>query len=391
MRILYLALDQTVPGTTGGSIHVRAVAEGLSARGHEVHVAATRGPSGFPAGAVTWHAMAPPFGVRQLRLLRTRSVGALAERVAPDVIMERYYNFGGEGLLAARSRRALAVLEVNAPVVDYDGSLKQRLDRALLVQPMRRWREWQCRAAHLLVTPTRAILPSSVPADRVLEIEWGADTDRFEPGAVGPIPFTRRSEATIAVFAGAFRSWHGAVHLVRAIRRLHDCGRRDISAVLIGDGPERDRVRAEASGLDSVTFTGAIPHEQMPACLAAADVGVAPFDVGAHPALSLGFYWSPLKVLEYMAAGLPVVTPSIPRLDAIVRHEREGLLYDAADPAALADALARLTDGALRRRLGEAARERCVTTFSWQAHCRTLDAALSDRVRQFAPSGMHSP
>ena len=47
----------------------------------------------------------------------------------------------------------------------------------------------------------------------------------------------------------------------------------------------------------------------MPACLAAADIGVAPFDVAAHAPLALGFYWSPLKIFEYMAAGLPVVAP----------------------------------------------------------------------------------
>ena len=43
MRILYTALDQRVPGTRGGSIHVRAVADGLAALGHEVHVLAERG------------------------------------------------------------------------------------------------------------------------------------------------------------------------------------------------------------------------------------------------------------------------------------------------------------------------------------------------------------
>ena len=39
MRILYVATDQTVPGSLGGSVHVEAVAEGLARLGHEVHVA----------------------------------------------------------------------------------------------------------------------------------------------------------------------------------------------------------------------------------------------------------------------------------------------------------------------------------------------------------------
>ena len=47
--------------------------------------------------------------------------------------------------------------------------------------------------------------------------------------------------------------------------------------------------------------------------LAAADIGVAPFDVAAHRPLSLGFFWSPLKIFEYMASGLPVVAPAVDR------------------------------------------------------------------------------
>ena len=94
LRILYVALDQRVPGTLGGSVHVQAVAAGLAARGHEVHVAVQRGGSG-PEARVHWHHMAPPFGRPQLRWLRRGDVRALARHVRADVVIERYYNFGG--------------------------------------------------------------------------------------------------------------------------------------------------------------------------------------------------------------------------------------------------------------------------------------------------------
>jgi glycosyltransferase involved in cell wall biosynthesis len=253
---------------------------------------------------------------------------------------------------------------------------------------MRRWREWQCRAADLIITPSAKILPAFVPAHRILEIEWGADTVRFRPGAKGRVPFSRRPGDTFVAFAGAFRPWHGAIQLVNALRLLHTAGRTDITGVFLGDGPERARVQEAAAGLEGITFTGPVEHEHMPACLAAADVGVAPFDVGAHAPLSLEFYWSPLKIFEYMSSGLPVVAPDIPRLRRILTHEREGLLYDARDPQALGRALLRLAGSkgdegptsqhgiSLRTRLGAAARTRACQEFGWDVHCRELDRAL---------------
>jgi glycosyltransferase involved in cell wall biosynthesis len=376
VRILYCAIDQVVPGTKGGSVHVRAVADGLAALGHEVHVLAQSGTGGFPMGGARWHEMRPPLGSNRLRLARAGRVGAIARALKPDVVMERYFNFGGEGMRAASRVGALAVLEVNAPVVDYAGSPKRLLDRLLLVEPMRRWREWQCRRAGLVVSPSRAILPGWLPADRIVEVEWGADTDRFRPGAAGPVPFERRPGDLVAVFAGAFRPWHGAIHLVEAMRRIETTGTPAVRAVLAGDGPELPRVREAARGLERVTFAGAVAHDTMPALLAAADVGVAPFDVHAHAPLSIAFYWSPLKVFEYMASGLPVVAPDIAGLRRIVTDGREGALYDPADGGALARTLERLRDPALRRRLGDAARERAVRDFSWAGHCLRLAAAM---------------
>jgi glycosyltransferase involved in cell wall biosynthesis len=374
MKILYSAIDQVVPGTRGGSTHVRAVAEGLAALGHQVHALVRKG-DGALSSAVDWIEMSPPLGLNQLRWVRSAAVRRLAERIRPDVIMERYYNFGGEAILHARPLNARAVLEVNAPVIDHLGSTKAALDRALLVRPMQRWRERLVRAADLIVTPHAAILPHVTPREKVLEIEWGADTDLFHPGAVGPRSFGPPM-GTVAVFAGAFRSWHGAIHLARAIRELRQRGRTDIAALFIGDGPERAAVHAEAAGLEHVVFAGALPYEQMPAALASAHIGVAPFDIAAHKPLSLGFYWSPLKIFEYMAVGLPVVAPASARIPQLIEHGREGLLYDPADPAALARTLEQLTDAPLRASLGAAARERAVREYSWRAHCETLDRRL---------------
>jgi glycosyltransferase involved in cell wall biosynthesis len=377
MKILYVASDQTIPGTTGGSIHVTAVAEGLARLGHDVHAVVTPGGE-FPQGPVHWIALPPPAGRQELRWANMRALRQMARTLRPDVVIERYYNFGGEGIAAANDVGATAVLEVNAPVIDYPGSSKRLLDRALIIEPMRRWRERICRRSDLIVTPEAAILPADTPDSKILEIEWGADTDRFRPGAAGAVPFSRPAD-TVAVFAGAFRNWHGTIHIVTALRELRARGRRDIGAVFIGDGPELARVREAAAGLDGVIFTGALAHDRLPACLSACDIGVAPFDPDSHPSLSLGFYWSPLKIFEYMAAGLPVVAPAIDRIPNLVGHNREGLLYDSAIHTGLPHAFEALTDPQLRARLGRAARERAVRDYSWASHCVTLDAAISAR------------
>ncbi len=375
MRILYCAIDQAVPGTKGGAVHVTAVAEGLSALGHDLHVLVAPGEGPFPPGPVHWIAMRPPLGAKQLRWMRTAAVRRIVRTLMPDTVIERYYNFAGEGIAAGAEAGVTTVLEVNAPVVDHPGSAKALIDRALLVEPMRRRRERMCARADLIVTPTSAILPQDIPRSKILELEWGADADRFRPGATGTLPFPV-PKGIVAVFAGAFRNWHGAVNLARAVRELRERGHRDISAVFIGDGPELARVRAETATLDNVVIAGAVPHAQMPACLAAAHIGVAPFDAAAHRPLSLGFYWSPLKIFEYMAAGLPVVAPAINRIPSLVQHEREGLLYDPAVPGALAAALERLIDRALRETLGRAARERAVRDYSWRSHCEKLESAI---------------
>jgi glycosyltransferase involved in cell wall biosynthesis len=293
-----------------------------------------------------------------------------------EIVMERYYNFGGEGIFAAKRLGLPAVLEVNAPVIDFPGSMKARIDRGLLVEPMRRWRDRICRHSDLFVTTTAEILPDWVDKRKILELEWGADVDHFTPHATGTLPFARDPARILCVFAGAFRSWHGAVHLAAALARLHRQGEQRFGAVFIGDGPERASAERAARDVPGVTFTGALPHRVLPAALAAADIGVAPFDTMRHGPLRLGFYWSPLKIFEYMAVGLPVVAPALPRLTRLVGHDQEGMLYSPEEPRGLDQAILRLGDPAVRERLGANARARVIREFSWTAHCEQLDRRL---------------
>ena len=125
MRILYVASDQLVPGHTGGSVHVLEVAQGLASRGHEVHAvihAQPPAPAEERIGDASFHRVAWSPDHRFFRFRAEGVVESLLARTQADAVLERYYNFGGEGVRAAARRGRPVVLEVNSPVVDHPGS-----------------------------------------------------------------------------------------------------------------------------------------------------------------------------------------------------------------------------------------------------------------------------
>jgi glycosyltransferase involved in cell wall biosynthesis len=296
---------------------------------------------------------------------------ALAFEVKPDVVMERYYNFGGEGVAAAEAIRIPSVLEVNSPVVDHPRSPKATLDAALVVRPFRRRREWMVRRAAALVAPLPEIVPPSARAKTEI-VTWGANVEAFSPRRRDEE--TRRTlgippAAMAVLFSGSFRPWHGVHVLEEAARRLAD--RADLFFLLVGGGDD-----APGRGYRGRRL-GRVAYERMPDLVAAADVGVAPYDTARLRQLRLGFYWSPLKVFEYMASGLPTVTIPRPPLDEIVRDGEEGLHFREGDPDDLARAIVRLgADRGLRARLGGRARARVVERFSWARHCEQLESVM---------------
>ena len=384
MKLLYVATDQRVPGKTGGSVHVEEVARGLAARGHEVHVLALPGERRTNGAVVPYelHPSRLPFEHRFFRWTARRQVETLVERLGVDALMERYYNFGGEGVRAAYACGIPSLLEVNSPIKDHPGSLKSALDRALLFRPLSRIREELVSKASGLLTPLPSIVPGAVPVEKVHRVHWGANVERFRPDVARkrlPIP----DKAKVVVFSGSFRPWHGADLLVRAGAKVLS---RDPDAffLFVGSGPAWDETRLLAQKLgieNAVLFTGPVAYDEMPAYLRAARVGVAPYHPSRLRQMKLGFYWSPLKIFEYMATALPVVSLDVPPLAEVVRPEQEGLLVAEGDEEGLAAAIERLIADPVRARsMGEAGRERVVAHFSWQRHCEQLEGILSTLV-----------
>lgn len=154
--------------------------------------------------------------------------------------------------------------------------------------------------------------------------------------------------------------------------------------LLVGGGPERDRLarRAAAEGLP-VTLPGAVPPDDVRRWLLAADVVALP-----RLDLPVTRLVPPLKPVEAMGLGIPVVASDLPPLAELVTHGTTGLLVPPGDPAALAAALRVLAaDPDLRRRLGAAAAQHVSATRTWPA----VAAGYRDLYRSLHPALQETP
>jgi glycosyltransferase involved in cell wall biosynthesis len=192
-------------------------------------------------------------------------------------------------------------------------------------------------------TPERTIVTPNRAAP-----EFFTDRDRAALRRRFGIP----EDAHVVGWAGSFRRFHALDVLLEAFERI---AAQDPAAILllVGDGPERPRAEmlAERLGPDRVRLVGMVPVGEV------ADY-VAVFDVGVIPSRAKdSFHYSPLKLHEFMAAGVPVVAPAVGEIDRDYVSGDGLVLYHCGDVTALARETEALLDDVHRRELlGRAAR-----------------------------------
>jgi glycosyltransferase involved in cell wall biosynthesis len=391
MRVAYVCADRGVPvfGTKGCSVHVQEVVRALLRLGAEVHLFAARpgGPAPADLAGARLHPLPdPPKGDPAAReraaLAANDDLRAALERAGRfDLVWERYALWSYAGMEYARDRGTPGVLEVNAPLVEEQAAHRTLVDRGGAEAVAAR----VFAAADVLAAVSAEVAEylGRFPGvrGRVHVVPNGVDPARFPAGLR---PSRRGPAGSFTVgFVGTLKPWHGLGTLAAALGLLLQ--RAPGSRLLVvGDGPAREGLEADLAGRGAraaAEFAGATAPADVPGLLASMDAGVAPY-AGA------GFYFSPLKVFEYMAAGLPVVASRVGQLARLIRDGENGLLVPPGDAAALADALARLHDDpGLRARLGRRARADVLLEHTWGATVRRV-LALAGAGREVPVTGV---
>ncbi|QZY51810.1 glycosyltransferase [Leucobacter tenebrionis] len=363
----------------GQNVHVAALSRALAARGHTVTVYTRRDDAALPTrvalcpGVDVVHLTAgPAHRVPKDELLPY--MGVLAEELAaswrydpPDVV---HSHFWMSGIAALEGARLLP--EHQRPAVAHTfhalGSVKRRHQGASDTSPAERAdlepRVGQQADAVIAtcddeVDELRAL---GVPSHRIEVAPCGVDPVEFDTR--GPVEPRGASHRLLTV--GRIVPRKGMDLAVRAIPLLRELGFDDVELEIIGSGDavggrdaELERLAALAEELgvaDRIHLRGQVARDRMPALLRSADAVIcAP-------------WYEPFGIvpLESMACGTPVIAAAVGGLRDSVVDGITGLHVPPRDPAAIAEAAARLLgDEPFRRALGAAGRGRIEAGYTW--------------------------
>ncbi len=371
MRVAYICADSGIPvfGQKGCSIHVQEVIRSLLQKEVQVCLFTTcigkQIPPDFQGVKVYPLPTIPKVepAVRERIVLSINPDLKLELSMAQpfDFIYERYSLWSYSGMEYAQKKGIPGILEVNAPLI-----LEQEKHRGLVDRE-----QAEAVAKRVFRAASTIITVSSEIKDYVSQYVNDHSKIQVIPNGVNPQRFSQNlsrinkpsSDEFTLGFVGSLKPWHGLPILIDAFAHFH-CNHPNTRLLIVGDGTERDRILRDIAGRNlesAVHLTGAVPPETVPHWLAQMDVAVAPYPQ------SEDFYFSPLKVYEYMAAGLPVIASNIGQIPEVIDHGVNGLLTPPGDVRALEKALEKLwREPSLRYCLGDLAREKILQHHTWE-------------------------
>lgn len=356
MNILYLSGDLGIPirGHKGAAVHVRAMVDAFARAGHSVTLLTPRpgaqdGPA--PQGQIIQVDLALPGMENRDRSDQEDHAQAanealvtvarnLLSRQCFDVIYERHSLWSNAGARLKQETGLSLVLEVNAPL----RLEAMRYRRLVDINLAARQESQQFMAADFLAVVSSAladyVAANGAQSDKIHLVPNAVDPQLFHPAVRGGEVRHRYGlhQRIVVGFAGRVRPWHDLDTLIRAFARLH-AENPAYHLLFVGDAPTEVIEALKTQGLsEAVTLAGPIPHRDVPKYLAAMDVAVS-----SHARLE-DFYFSPLKLFEYLACGVPTVAADVGQPGQLIRHGQNGYLYPPGDDLALTQAILALME-----------------------------------------------
>ena len=302
-----------------------------------------------------------PFSVRQRGMLH---------KEMPDVVLVRNHTFEASSRWVTRSLGLPHVIEVNAPALESRVYFDQYAHLPVIPEVLEGWKLRRADSLTVVSSSLKShfVETLEVEPEKVFVNPNGANVESFGRDLPCDSEVTARFDRHVVVgFVGSFQEWHGIGLLSSMMVRLASI-HPDIRFLFVGAGPSMSSLQEDAGALgERVLFTGRVDHGRLPGLVSCLDIAVMP---ESNP------YGSPLKVLEWMAAGTSVVAPRYGPLEDIIDSDVHGLLFPPKDLEALVAAVSMLVDNPeLRRRLGQAAADRVCRELTWEHNAdRALEA-----------------
>jgi glycosyltransferase involved in cell wall biosynthesis len=265
-----------------------------------------------------------------------------------DILYERHGYMGFGGVLAARLLKIPLVLELNGNII------REIDERGLKITAIQRkigiWVTIQT-----IIMADRIVVVSEaleqvlvrdyrVPKNKIDIVINGVDIDLFSQEYDDKLVRSQYgiSPGPIIAFVGSFEPWHGVDFLVSSFKYVKKA-HIDAQLVIVGDGSGKEKAIELASNLgldDSIRFLGRLPQDQVAAVIKASQVLVAPY-----PFETGEFVGTPLKIMEYMAAGKGIVASTAP-IHEIIQHNVNGWRVAPAQELELANGILKLLENA---------------------------------------------
>ncbi len=371
MRILHIYKDYH-PVLGGIENHLRWLARGQAARGHEVTALVTN-----PAGMRTTVQIEE--GVRVIRAARLATVASTPLsltlprqlwRQRPDIVHLQFpYPVGEISNLFLGHGRA-TIISYQSDVVRQAGVL--RLYHPLLRVVLRR-------ADRILASSPRYIESSEYLrplAGRCTVLPIGVEVERYaRPRPAEVAALRRRFPGPLLLFVGRLRYYKGLNYLIQAMAAVN------ATLLVAGTGPEAANLTVQTgqAGLEKrVVFLGDVSDDDLPAYYQAADLFVLP---SSQRSEAYG-----IALLEAMAAGTAVISTELGTGTSwLNQHGVTGLVTPARDSAALAGAInALLSDEARRGQMAAAAQARARSEFDLERQIDRILDVYDDVLRMSA-------
>ncbi len=366
-----------IPSVTANSIQAMKVCQALVQIGHQVTlIAPGAGPQGSSAEE-RWQALAEHYG------LQTRFDcqfippfdGRIARRTFPWRAVWRARRLGAEVIYTWLFQSAVGGLLFNLPValemhdlpLGWFGPVWYRLFLSL------RGKKRELVITQALQEALVASYPPHLPPEQSILAPNGVDLERYQDL---PAPAEARRQLGLpempsVACTGHLYSGRGAelfLHLAPRMPEVH--------FFWAGGRPqhvEEWRAKAQAAGLDNLTFAGFIPNAVLPLYQAAAEILLMPYGLkmGASSGENPVEFFNPMKMFEYMASGRPVITSDLPVISEVLGRE-SALFCPPDDPDAWQQTIGKLLENATEReRLAKNAR-RQVAPYTWTARAQKV-------------------